>query len=291
MKIFHLLSLNLTFSVGVQAFSRRMDFNKWNPFWASFFSVMSFLIIVGNSLTIATLLRKTFRKPPQFLLISLAFADLLVGCATTLYVIVQCGFSALWYVLDIFDMFVGLSSIFHLAVISLERLHATVRPFRHRQLSLKAYWVAIATPWILSLCLGISVSILTWFNLIMQQNVLIIVIICLITPLLITCFSYFVIWRSRKKRISTVRSFREKHEAIFSRTIFLVAAASFITWMPFLYYIIAVRVWPDLTPLSASFFIKLLQYSNSFVNFVIYIVRFPSYRKALFSLCRLHFVL
>ena len=265
-----------------------MDFNKWNPFWASFFSVMSFLIIVGNSLTIATLLRKTFRKPPQFLLISLAFADLLVGCATTMYVIVECGFSALWYVLDIFDMFVGLSSIFHLAVISLERLHGTVRPFRHRHLSLKAYWVAIATPWILSLCLAISVSILTWFNLIMQQKVLIIVIICLITPLLITCFSYLVIWRSRKKRISTVRSFRQNQEARFSRTIFLVTAASFITWMPFLYYIITVRVWPDLTPLSASFFIKLLQYSNSFVNFVIYIVRFPSYRKALFSLCRLH---
>ena len=103
--------------------------------------------------------------------------------------------------------------------------------------------------------------------------------------------SYLVIWRSRKKRISTVRSFRQNQEARFSRTIFLVTAASFITWMPFLYYIIAERVWPDLTPWSASFFIKLLQYSNSFVNFVIYILRFPSYRKALFSLCRLHCVL
>ena len=268
-----------------------MDFNKWNPFWSSFFSVMSFLIIVGNSLTIATLLRKTFRQRPQFLLISLAFADLLVGCATTLYVIVQCGFFALWFVLGIFDMFAGLSSIFHLAVISLERLHATLRPFRHRQLSLKAYLVAIATPWILSLSLGISVSILAWFNLIMQQKVLIIVIICLITPLLITCFSYLVIWRSRKKRISTVRSFRQNQEARFSRTIFLVTATSFITWMPFLYHNIAVRVWPHLIPWSAFFLIKLLQYSNSFINFVIYILRFPSYRKALFSLCRLHCVL
>ena len=281
----------MIFSVGVQAFSRRMDFNKWNPFWASFFSVMAFLIIVGNSLTIATLLRKKFRKRPQFLLISLAFADLLVGRATILFVIVECGFFALWFVFNMLDMFAGLSSIFHLAVISLERLHATLRPFRHRQLSLKAYWVAIATPWILSLSLGISVSIVTWFNLIMQQKVLIIVIICLITPLLITCFSYLVIWRSRKKRISTVRSFRKNQEARFSRTIFLVTAASFITWMPFLYDNIALRVWPDLISWSAFFLIKLLQYSNSFVNFVIYILRFPSYRKTLFSLCRFHCVL
>ena len=35
-----------------------MDFNEWNPFWATWFNVMAFLIIVGNSLTIATLLRK-----------------------------------------------------------------------------------------------------------------------------------------------------------------------------------------------------------------------------------------
>ena len=113
-------------------------------------SVMAFLIVVGNSLTIATLLGKKFRKRSQFLLISLAFADLLVGCATKLYVIVQCRFFALSFVFNVLDMFAGLSSIFHLAVISLERLHATVRPLRHRQLSLKAYWVAIATPWVLS---------------------------------------------------------------------------------------------------------------------------------------------
>ncbi|XP_029193394.2 trace amine-associated receptor 7b-like [Acropora millepora] len=259
-----------------------MDFNKWNPFWASFFSVMSFLIIVGNSLTIATLLRKTFRQRPQFLLISLAFADLLVGCATTLYVIVQCGFFALWFVLIIIDMFAGLSSIFHLAVISLERLHATLRPFRHRQLSLKAYWVAIATPWILSLSVRFSVL----FGQATHRNLLHIIIICLTTPLLITCFSYLVIWRKRRK--STVRSFREKQEARFSRTIFLVTAASFITWIPFLCVCIAIRVSPVSIPWSPIFFAKLLHYGNSFLNFVVYIFRFPSYRKALFSLCRFH---
>ena len=270
-----------------------MDFNKWNPFWASFFSVMAFLIIVGNSLTIATLLKKKFRKRPHFLLTSLAFADLLIGFVTILRLLIYSSYFlyGLAFACGMLDMFAGLSSIFHLAVISLERLHATLRPFRHRQLGLKAYWVSIATPWILSLSVGISVSILVWFNLIMQQKVLIIVIICLITPLLITCFSYLVIWRSRKKRISTVRSFRQKQEARFSRTIFLVTAASFITWMPFLYINIAVRVWPFSISGSALFLIKLLHYSNSFVNFVIYILRFPSYRKALFSLCRFHCVL
>ena len=257
-----------------------MDFNKWIPFWASSFSVMAFLIIVGNSLTIATLLKKKFRKRPHFLLTSLAFADLLVGFVTILRLLSFSSYYSfmLGFADHLLDMFAGLSSIFHLAVISLERLHATLRPFRHRQLSLKAYWVAIATPWILSL----SVRISTLFGQATRRTMLYIIIICLITPLLIACFSYFLIWRSRKKRISTVRSFRQNREARFSGTIFLVTAASFITWIPFLCVCIALRVSPVLIPRSALLFIKLLQLSNSFVNFVLYILRFPSYRKALF---------
>ena len=259
-----------------------MDFNKWNPFWASSFSVMAFLIIVGNSLTIATLLKKRFRKRPYFLLTSLAFADILVGFVTVLRLLIYSSHHSfmLGFANNLLDMFAGLSSIFHLAVISLERLHATLRPFRHRQLSLKAYWVAIATPWILSL----SVRISTLFGQATKRTMLCIIIILLITPLLITCFSYLVIWRMR--RISTVRSFRQKQETRFSGTIFLVTAASFITWMPFLYVCIALRVSPVPIPRSAIFFTKLLHFGNSFVNFVIYILRFPSYRKALFSLCR-----
>ena len=260
-----------------------MDFYEWNPFWATSFSVMAFLIIVGNSLTIATLLRKTFRQRPQFLLISLAFADLLVGCATTLYVIVLTMYRlfayrlfALSFAFDMLDLLAGLSSIFHLAVISLERLHATLRPFRHRQLSLRAYWVAIATPWILSSSVSVLMKI--------HGMPFIIVIICLTTPLLITCFSYLAIWRKRRISPENVRSFRQNQVARFSKSIFLVMAASFMTWMPFLFFNIVATVY--LIPQSAGFCIKLLRFSNSFVNFVIYIVRFPSYRKALFSLCR-----
>ena len=256
-----------------------MDFNDWNPFWVTCFSVMAFLIIAGNSLTIATLLRKKFRKRSQFLLISLAFADLLVGCATTLYVIVEYRLFALSFVFNMLDMFACFSSIFHLAVISLERLHTTLRPFRHRQLSLKAFWVAIATPWVLSS----SVSTLMMSH---DGVRLIIGVIFLTIPLLITCFSYLAIWRKRRISPENVRSFRQNQEARFSMSIFLVTAASLLTWTPFLFLNIIVTVTVYRVRLSAVFCIKLLQFSNSFVNFVIYIIRFPSYRKALFSLCR-----
>ena len=163
--LFLSLNLNLTISAEPQAYRVKMDLNKWNPLSTICFGVMAFLIVVGNSLTIATLLNKKFRRRPYFLLTSLAFADLLVGFTTMLFLIdfiVSPHWVALFIACDNLDMFTGLSSIFHLAVISLERLHATLRPFRHRQLSLKAYCVVIATPWILSLSLTISYVMLSW---------------------------------------------------------------------------------------------------------------------------------
>ena len=240
-----------------------MDFNEWNPFWATCYSVMAFLIIVGNSLTIATLLRKKFRKCSQFLLISLAFADLLVGYATTCYVIVKYRFFALLFAFYLLDIFASLSSIFHLAVISLERLHATLRPFRHRQLSLKAYWVAIATPWVLSS--SISTLLLTRFRGMLHDGVpLIIVIICLTTPLFITCFSYLAIWRKRRISPENMRSFRQNQEARFSKSIFLVTAASLLTWTPSLFLFIINTVY--LIPKFAHYCIYFLQLSKALVK-------------------------
>ena len=64
-----------------------MDFNKWNPFWTTCLVVMAFLVIVGNSLTMATLIKRNFHKCPHLLLISLAVGDFLVGCTIPLYVV------------------------------------------------------------------------------------------------------------------------------------------------------------------------------------------------------------
>ena len=113
---------------------------SWSLGWASSFSVVALLIIIGNSLTMATLLKKKFRRRPHFLQKSLAFVDLFVGLMSILLLLTfSYHSSALIFAYYLLDMFTSLSSVFHLAVISLERLHAPLRPFRHRQLSSKAY--------------------------------------------------------------------------------------------------------------------------------------------------------
>ena len=171
--------------------------------------------------------------------------------------------------------------VFH-APFSLERLHATLRPFRHRQLTRKVYWVAMATPWILCVFFAISALVLTRF---FRPSVAVFFFIAfLATPLLITCFSYFVIWKKTRQSRDKVRSFRQNQEARFSRTIFTVTAASFVTLMPFQLCNIVLSLSPTtFIPWSAILFVLLVQFSNSFVNFVVYFLRFPRYRKALLS--------
>ena len=262
-----------------------MDFNKWNPFWTACFGVMAFLIVVGNSLTIATLLKKKFRKGPHSLLISLAVADLLVGCTIPLYVAGMIMMSRKPEILSFTvhaSTFFIVSSMLHLPVISLERVHATLRPFRHRQLTWKVYWVAISTPWILTVFLTISAFVLGRF--VGSLGAVFFIIAFVTTPLLVTCFSYFVIWKKTRQSRDKVRSFRQNQEARFSRTIFTVTAASVVTWMPFQLCGFVISLSPTtFIPLLAVFFTVLTQFSNSLVNFAIYFFRFPNYRKSLLS--------
>ena len=154
------------------------------------------------SIHINILFERTLRKRTHFLLISLAFADLLAGLiAVPLFIMIQANLllhTAYWVYLCV-DMITGLSSVFTLTAISLERLHAIARPLRHRPwLTLRSYAIAIATPWIFSLSLSYLLSV---FSVITSLQFSCVITISLSTPLLITCISYCIIWRKQSSRI------------------------------------------------------------------------------------------
>ena len=195
------LHILIPFTVNKRRF-RQMDFSKWNVFWSLCFGLLSFLIIVGNALSISILFKRRLRKRPHFLLISLAFADLLVGLIPVpLYIMIQANLllhTAYWVYLCV-DMITGLSSVFTLTAISLERLHAIARPLRHRPwLTLRSYAIAIATPWIFSLSLSYLLSV---FSVITSLQFSCVITISLSTPLLITFISNCIIWRKQSSRI------------------------------------------------------------------------------------------
>ena len=260
-----------------------MDFSKWNVFWSLSFGLLSFLIIVGNAISISILFKRRLRKRPHFLLISLAFADLLVGIIPVpLYIMSQADiphFSLTTYVFFLcVDMFAGLSSVFTLAAISLERLHAIARPLRHRQLTLRSYAIAIATPWIFSLIVSLS-YLLYVFYVITNLQFFSGIIISLSTPLLITCISYCIIWRKQSSRIPGEAQARKNVH--LNKTLLLITAIFVLSWLPFYVSNIVENFCASCEMFRVVYVMKFLHYSNSFMNFLVYCFRMPDYRKAL----------
>ena len=184
-------------------------------------------------------------------------------------------------VLDCIDMFTGFCSIFTLAVISLERLNAIARPIQHRTLSSRNYTFAIVTPSILSL-IPTSSRVLLGSSVITIRSFVIVIIIGLSTPLLITCTACCLIWWKQASRLQGgVRAIR--NEARLSKTLSLITRTFVLTWLPFEVLVSMFHLCSSCTkkvPYVVYVVIKLLHFSNSFINFIIYCVRMPDYREA-----------
>ena len=259
-----------------------MDFNSWNIFWSSVFGLLAVLIILGNFFSICVFHRKKSRKRSYFLLISLAVADLMVGLfAIPLFII---GSSTeypylRWLVPTSFDAFTGLTSIYTLAVISLERMFAIVCPLRHRTLISRNYIYAIAIPWIAA-AVFIALIILYSKGVIKYTSYKFFPFLFLITPLLTMCVAYFSIW-IKQKSTKGIRNHRAARESKLAKTLFLVTGASLLTWTPFQVFnnLFAFQVFQ--ISLTVFYLSKILQFSNSLVNVVIYPLRIPEFKKTL----------
>ena len=259
-----------------------MDFNSWNIFWSSSFGLLAVLIILGNFFTIWVFHRQRSRKRSYFLLISLAVADLMVGLfAIPLFIKgSSTEHSYLWRLVSkSFEAFTGLTSIYTLAVISLERMFATVCPLRHRTLTSRNYICAVAIPWVTA---AVFIAVLNlYFNGIMKDpSYNFPALLFQTTPLLTICVAYFSIWIKRKYT-KGIRNHRAARESKLANTLFLVTGASLLTWTPFqminyLSYIAGLQVSRTLLYLS-----KILQFSNSLVNVIIYPLGIPEFKRTL----------
>ena len=256
-----------------------MDFNSWNIFWSSAFGLLAVLIILGNFFTIWVFHRQGSRKRSYFLLISLAVADLMVGLfAIPLFIIgSSTEYSRFWWLVSTsFDAFTGLTSIYTLAVISLERMFAIVCPLRHRTLTFRNYLCAIAMPWIVA-AVFVAVLILHLNGIIKHPSYKVLLLLFQTTPLLTMCVAYFCIWIKRKST-KGIRNHRAARESKLANTLFLVTGASLLTWTPFQVFnnlISFDRLRISLTLLYLS---RILQFSNSLVNVVIYPLRIPQFK-------------
>ena len=253
------------------------------------------VIFLLNAFTLAIYTRnRHLRKPSTYLIINLTVADLLVGTVLVplLFFVpdkperdleLKQAFSCQSFVYFTSMYLFPVASLANISLISLERLHATLFPFRHCLIGKRVYLTTIFCSWLFSLTLSSVFSLL--FLRASLATFLYVFASYIFLSLLILTVSYVII-------ISTVKNnppFPNAGPALSQErkltvTLFTVTVVSVLTILPWVIWsVIALLIQSKLC--SAVFFriylsFDLLYLFNSIVNPLIYAIRMQEFRKA-----------
>ena len=262
----------------------------------------SLAIIIANIFTIAVFLKnKQMRKRPFYLLVNLAVSDLLVGTiAVPVFIHGLAYYFDLWEIkwnfmiyttLDAFIIFITYASLVNLAVVSLERMHATLRPLKHRVLGSRTYYVLIGLGWTFS-TLPSSLRTAQRYDLITSTSFLVILLSFTCFLFTVICASYIMIWIKIKFGRLPGCHLSTEQDRKFTISLFVVTAVSVATWLP-ARVVFAVLYFHKPSSLSSStynrvyFSTEILLCLNSLVNPIIYSFRMPQFKQTVVRLlCR-----
>ena len=264
--------------------------------WSIALGILAVMAILGNSMVIAVFTQnRKLHTRTNYFVVGLAAADLLVGLfPIPMYI------SILFYsyrgklssnLMDFFtafDIFGSFASIFQLTMIGLERYYAIVHPVSHRNSNKWLYLCTLAFVWLLSATLSVMHAVSTPRKR-HAFTFLMLVLTCL--SITVIFFAYVGILRRAKKRSKQKHRRRKKQdqEVLIALTILMLFAVFIITWLPF--FIIILIYYFDYSlgetiPLFAVQFTKLLHYSNSAINPIIYSLKIPGFKSTFTSLIR-----
>ena len=139
--------------------------------WFAVFLTVFVAIVTVNLLSIVLFIKnRSLCTRAMYLVINLTIADMFVGGFSYFHLfqylsytcdIVKMNLSQeLDVLIDILFFWFPLTSLTNIAVISLDRLHATIRPFRHRLIKKWVYGVTIAGVWVLAVMVSTVILIL-----------------------------------------------------------------------------------------------------------------------------------
>ena len=280
----------------VRSETGRIISEKEERAWFAAFIIESSVIFLLNAFTLAIYTRnRHLRKPSTYLIINLTVADLLVG---TVGIVVLSFFEPdkLEWDLELKQAFswqsfvyftsaylFPVASLANISLISLERLHATLFPFRHCLIGRRVYLTTIFCSWLFSLTLSSVFSLLdlrvslATFPYGRASYIFL--------SLLILTVSYVII-------ISTVKNnppFPNAGPALSQErkltvTLFTVTVVSVLTILPWVIWsVIALHIQIKLCPaviFRIYYSLKVIYFFNSIVNPLIYAIRMQEFRKA-----------
>ena len=271
--------------------------------WFTAFTAEFVAIVTVNLLSILLFIKnRSLRTRSMYLVISLTVGDILVGVLSAGYV--QFGFLRRCRLIKLslsFEVIFSLASfsepfpfvsLTNIVVISLERFHATFRPFRHRLIKSWVYVIAIAVVWVFPLigCVIYVVDILYlngYFRYITVSHSL----LCLIVTFVSYTSILFKFRFGAHPQRHCAAALRQRKLTV---TLFITTLVSLLLWLPYIIYLLVLWSTNIFNSLSAPedfrlfFSFLFLLFANSLVNPILYTIRMPDFKKALLSLFRRH---
>ena len=269
--------------------------------WFAAYLVVAVAIVTVNLLSIILFITNSnLRTRGMYLVINLTVVDILVGGLSTFYLLlinthkacktvivrlpregnISVYFVSLWFTL---------TSLTNITVISLERMHATFRPFSHRVIKKWVYRVTICVVWVLAGMMSTATIMLFFFGKTWSHHQYLRESYCVLC-LFVTCACYASII------VKICCGARPQHHGAARRqrkltvTLLIMTIVSVLLWLPytvatFVYHTTdSIRSLSDTKIKRLNMSLLLLFYTNSFVNPLVYTIRMPEYRKALLLL-------
>ena len=272
--------------------------------WLTVYGIEAVAIVTLNALTtIVYLKERSLRKRSMYLVINLAIADIFIGGLLILHDWFLGSYCNFWtmdltvpsqlVIIALFRLF-PLASVTNLAAISLERTHATFRPFVHRFVKKEIFVAAVVANWILA---GLT-STISVFNIhpdyVHEERHFF-----LISYLSIYSLCLFVILVAYTSIAVRIICGNQPHhhgarnrERKLTKTLFIATVTSLLLTLPYviiifwLYSALSHPLPNNSTWFQLNEFCIFLFSVNSLVNPVLYTFRIPELKRALFSLLR-----
>jgi len=257
----------------------------------SAFALEAIFIVAGNLLTIVLfVVNKNLHKKNLFLIINMAFADLMLGAVILPLHIYLMGdtynvwTSSLYTFLRISMLVVQIIflqvSLVSAALISVERIYAVYWPLKYRTLSTRAYRVAIFTAWVLSVVVSTVYLVLPYKGVFY----FVLLLIALLLLFILCGLNIGILRKLRRRRIASQQQNRASQNQRLTKTLLFVSTVAVLSWLPIIIIFPFMEIYEASIPLNIYQICIILCFSNSFFNPGIYALRILEFRQAL-SLC------
>ena len=179
----------------------------------------------------------------------------------------------------IIDTIFSQASIISATLLSVERFYAIYWPLKHRTLSMRAYRIVIFMVWTMAILVS---TVLLYF--LSFKRAVFAWVPYVLTLLFIVCVCNIGIWRKfQRGRMASQQQNRAVQNKRLTKTMLFVSIIALISWIPMI--IVYLLIVSGRFLLTAYHSTNILNYSNSFLNPIVYALRIPEFKHALGLCC------